>query len=242
MDQLRHWIAAVSCNQGMYRDRYPTISSPTSLCPPSAYFLPFRVAPEHGKNKVINRGNGLVNVLEIHVEEILLRKGSRRCDLEFSEKVVVSFHGWLKHEHASVEVQGRWLTQLFRPLHLVKALLAVTDLVLRAVTPCLLAEAIHYSIELSIWKIKQVIYVLIHLNVSIQVYHLTVLHKLHHNKDIFVKKSDTQLYYYMTKKNISLTYLPDTELGVVDDIIGHGELSLVLRRVNRFDLADYATL
>lgn len=46
----------------------------------------------------------------------------------------------------------------------------------------------------------------------------------------------------MTKKNISLTYLPDTELGVVDDIIGHGELSLVLRRVNRFDLADYATL
>lgn len=38
------------------------------------------------------------------------------------------------------------------------------------------------------------------------------------------------------------TYLPNTELGIVDDVIGHGELSLVLGRVNGFDLSDYAIL
>lgn len=37
-------------------------------------------------------------------------------------------------------------------------------------------------------------------------------------------------------------YLPDTELGVVDDVISHGELGLVVRRINGFNLADYAAL
>ena len=37
-------------------------------------------------------------------------------------------------------------------------------------------------------------------------------------------------------------YLPDTKLGVVDDVVGHGKFSLVLRRVNVLDLTDNAAL
>ena len=36
------------------------------------------------------------------------------------------------------------------------------------------------------------------------------------------------------------THLPDAEFGVVDDVVGHGKLSLVLRRVDRLDLPDDA--
>jgi hypothetical protein len=37
-------------------------------------------------------------------------------------------------------------------------------------------------------------------------------------------------------------YLPDAELGVVDDVVRHGELRLVLRRVHGLDLAEDAAL
>ena len=40
----------------------------------------------------------------------------------------------------------------------------------------------------------------------------------------------------------SSQYLPDAELGVVDDVVRHGELRLVLRRVHGLDLADDAAL
>lgn len=43
------------------------------------------------------------------------------------------------------------------------------------------------------------------------------------------------IYQYML-------YLPDTELGVVEDVVSHGELSLVLRRANRLDLLHDAAL
>ena len=39
-----------------------------------------------------------------------------------------------------------------------------------------------------------------------------------------------------------LQYLPDAELGIVDDIVRHGELRLVLRRVHGLNLADDAAL
>lgn len=40
----------------------------------------------------------------------------------------------------------------------------------------------------------------------------------------------------------SWSYLPDAELGVVDHIVRHRELSLVLRRMHGLDLADDAAL
>lgn len=36
--------------------------------------------------------------------------------------------------------------------------------------------------------------------------------------------------------------LPDTELGIIDDIISHSEPGLVFRWVNRFDLLNYTSL
>jgi len=53
------------------------------------------------------------------------------------------------------------------PLNFIRALLAVTNLVLRAVAPSLLAEAIHHSIEIVIRKIKQVVNVSENLDVTI---------------------------------------------------------------------------
>ena len=37
-------------------------------------------------------------------------------------------------------------------------------------------------------------------------------------------------------------YLPNAQLGVVDDIIGHGKLGLVLRWVHRLNLFNNAAL
>ena len=69
----------------------------------------------------------------------------------------------LEDKHAGVEVERRLRTHLLRPLHLLRAQLAVPNLVLRRVP---------------ITQIKQMIYVIKHLYVSVQVYYLTVLHKL----------------------------------------------------------------
>ena len=38
------------------------------------------------------------------------------------------------------------------------------------------------------------------------------------------------------------TNLPDAKFGVVDNVVGHGKLSLVFRRMNRLDLPDYTAL
>jgi len=46
------------------------------------------------------------------------------------------------------------------------------------VTPCLLAEAIHNRIEISISHVKEVINVVEDLDVCVQIYHLAVLLKL----------------------------------------------------------------
>lgn len=43
-------------------------------------------------------------------------------------------------------------------------------------------------------------------------------------------------------KHAQNTYLPDAKLGVVDHVVGHSELGLVLRRVDRLDLSHYAPL
>lgn len=39
-----------------------------------------------------------------------------------------------------------------------------------------------------------------------------------------------------------MVYLPDAKFGVVDDIVSHGELRLVLWRINRLDLSNNAAL
>lgn len=84
----------------------------------------------------------------------------------------------LEHEHAGVEVE-RWLgAHIGGPVDPLRALLAVADLVLRAVAPCLLAETVHHGVEIRIRVIEQVVYVVKHLDVSVQVYHLAVFYKL----------------------------------------------------------------
>ena len=85
----------------------------------------------------------------------LFRKRSGGCNLEGVEEIVVSGEAGFKHKHAGIEVEGRGLlTQLLivhRPLDSVRALLAVTDLVLRGMAPCLLAEAVHDGVEMTLW-------------------------------------------------------------------------------------------
>lgn len=81
-------------------------------------------------------------------------------------------------EHASVEIEWRFGSEFRGPLNLIRALLAVPNLVLRGMAPCFLAETVHHSIEVIIWQIKQVVYVIKHLDVSVKIDHLAVLHEL----------------------------------------------------------------
>ena len=102
---------------------------------------------------------------------ILLYLFSKRCgrdNLESLQKVVISWKAWLVDKHAGVEVQ-RWLrTKLgLRPRHLVGALLAVANLILRRMAPCLLTETVFNSVEVAVRKIELVIYVLKYLYVSV---------------------------------------------------------------------------
>lgn len=91
---------------------------------------------------------------------------------------MVNRQAGLIHKHASIEIVRRSGAQLWVPLDLIRALLAVTNLVLRAVTPSFLTEAIHHSIEVVIRVVKQVVNVLKNLNITVQVDHLAVLDKL----------------------------------------------------------------
>nr|ACR36593.1 unknown [Zea mays] len=174
------------------------------------------VPPEHGQHEVVHVGDRPVLIPEEHVQEVLLCEGGGRSHAEGVEERLGGGHAGLVHEHAGVEVERRRRAQLGGrrwPRHLVRALLAVADPVLRGVAPRLLAEAVHHRVEVPLLELEQAVDVLEHLDVRVQVHHPLVLHEL-----------------------------PDAELGVVDDVVRHGELRLVLRRVHGLDLADDAAL
>jgi hypothetical protein len=108
----------------------------------------------------------------------LLSKEGRSGDFEGLQEVMICRQVGLINKHASVEVERRLRTHLSRPMDLIGTLLAVTNLVLGAIAPCFLTEAVHGSIEVAIRHVKEVIYVIKHLDVTIQIYHLAILHKL----------------------------------------------------------------
>lgn len=105
----------------------------------------------------------------------------KRCgwrNLEGFEEVMVDRQAWLIHKHASIEIKGRPGAQLRVPLDLIRALLAVPYLILWATAPSWLTEAVLHSIEVVVRGVKEVIDVLKNLNISVQIDHLAVLHKL----------------------------------------------------------------
>lgn len=108
----------------------------------------------------------------------LLSEGCWWSDLESVKKGFIGQAAWLKDKHSSIEVEGRRLTHLSWPCHLIRALLAVADGVLRCVTPCFLTEAVHHGIEITIRCVKEMINVIIHLDIRIQVNHLAIFLKL----------------------------------------------------------------
>lgn len=91
---------------------------------------------------------------------------------------MVSGQAGLEHEHAGVEVERRFGPHVGRPLDPVGALLAVANLVLWAVSPILLAEAVHHCVEVGVWVVEEVVYVAEYLDVTVQVYHLAVFYEL----------------------------------------------------------------
>lgn len=132
----------------------------------------------------------LHNYWEIYTH--LLCKRRWWDDKESLEKAFVGQTTRLEHKHPGVEVQRRRRTHLGRrPCNLVRALLAIPNFVLRRVTPCFLTEAIHDSIEVSIRSVKEVIYVVEHLDVRVQIYHLAVLLKLQRCNTIKTWSSDS---------------------------------------------------
>jgi hypothetical protein len=138
------------------------------------------VPPEHGQNKVVDIGDGPVLVPEEHVEEILLREGRGRGDAEGVKQRLGGLHAGLVHEHAGVEVERRRRAELGGgPRHPVGALLAVADLVLRGVAPRLLTEAVHDGVEVAFLQLEELVEVVVHLDVGVEVRHPLVLHELH---------------------------------------------------------------
>lgn len=91
---------------------------------------------------------------------------------------MVSWKTRLIDKHAGVEVRWWRRAHVCWPLHLFRALLAVSDLKLRRVTPCVLTKAIHHGVEVAVGHVKQVINVIKHLYIAIQVNQLLILHKL----------------------------------------------------------------
>jgi hypothetical protein len=114
----------------------------------------------------------------------LLREGGRWGHAERVEQGLGGGHAGLVHEHAGVEVERRRGAELGgRPRDLVGALLAVADLVLRGVAPRLLAEAVHHRVEVALLELEQLVDVLEHLDVRVQVHHPLVLHELRHEEE-----------------------------------------------------------
>jgi hypothetical protein len=88
-------------------------------------------------------------------------------------------------EHARIEVEWGRRAHLSRPLHLLRALLAVPNIILRRIAPCLLTKAIHHSIKVPIQTvIKEVINIFKHLDITVQVDHLVILHELQNSNQI----------------------------------------------------------
>lgn len=108
----------------------------------------------------------------------LLSKRGRRGNLEVPQEVVIDGEAGLVHEHAGVEVQRGLGSHFRRPLDPAGALLAVADLVLGGVGPGLLAEAVLHGVQVAVRHVEEVVDVLEHLDVSVQVDHLVVLHEL----------------------------------------------------------------
>jgi len=103
----------------------------------------------------------------LYIHTYLLSKRSGLGGLNCLKKITVSDKIRLINEHASIEIQRRFGTQVRGPLNFIRALLAVTNLVLRGVAPGLLAETIHDGIEIIIRKIKQVVNVSKNLDVTV---------------------------------------------------------------------------
>ena len=108
----------------------------------------------------------------------LLSKRSWGSDVESMKKIVICKTARLKDKHSSIEIQRRRTTHFSRPSDLLRALLAIPNLVLWGVAPCFLTEAVHHCIKVPILAIKQMVYVVIYLNVCVQIDHLAVLLKL----------------------------------------------------------------
>ncbi|TQE08096.1 hypothetical protein C1H46_006370 [Malus baccata] len=97
-------------------------------------------------------------------------KRGRRGQSDSPQHVMVGLEAGLEHEYAGVEVQRRRRAQLrCGPLDLFRALLAVPDLVLQRVAPSFLVETVPDCVEMSIWQVKEVVYIVVHLNVPVQI-------------------------------------------------------------------------
>jgi hypothetical protein len=68
---------------------------------------------------------------------------------------------------------------MLRPRDPIRALLAIANLVLRRVAPRLLTEAVLDGVEAAGLQVKEVVDVVVHLDVGVQVHNLLVLDELH---------------------------------------------------------------
>jgi len=59
---------------------------------------------------------------------------------------MVGSHIGLVNKHPSVEIERRLGPKVYGPMNLIRALLAVTDLILRSVGPGGLTETVHHPI------------------------------------------------------------------------------------------------
>lgn len=91
---------------------------------------------------------------------------------------MISGNTRLEHEHACVEVERWRMAHGGRPPDLFGALLAVANLILWSVAPCLFTEAVHDGVEMPVRQIEQLVDVVVNLDVSVQVHHFAVLHEL----------------------------------------------------------------
>ena len=83
-----------------------------------------------------------------------------------------------ENKHPSIEIEWGLWAQLGRPLDLVGPLLAVAYLELWGVAPSFLTETIHNSVEMPILEVKEMVNVLIYLDVTVKIHHLAIFHKL----------------------------------------------------------------
>lgn len=116
---------------------------------------------------------------------------------------MVSWKTRLIDKHASVEVRWRRRAHVSWPLHLFRALLAVSDLILRRVTPSVLTKAIHHGVEVAVGHVEKVINVIKHLYVAVQVDQLLILHKLIYNQRNQMK---IDMVYICTCCTIEISY------------------------------------